>query len=103
MGFDSVLRLLFEGVKHIHRQFKANRVNGAVGVAVEIFDKFNHTTTDAFQHLGRWRMLSGLSQEQFKAAQFLHLWREFPVVLAAGPNPQQGTSGRGSLSIYAFL
>jgi hypothetical protein len=70
-GFDSVLRLLFEGVKHIHRQFKANRVNGAVGVAVEIFDKFDHTTTDAFQHLGRSGMLSGLGQEQFKAAGFL--------------------------------
>jgi len=65
--FDAAFRFLFERVQHIDSRAKANGVNGAVGVSVEILDKFYRTTTEAFQQLRGWRMLSELCEKQFKA------------------------------------
>ena len=65
--FDAAFRFLFERVQHIDSRTKANGVNGAVSVPVEILDEFNRTATEAFQQLRGWRMLSELCQKQLKA------------------------------------
>ena len=54
-------------MQHVDSRTKANRINGAVGVSVEVLDKFYRTTTEAFQQLRRWGMLSELCEKQFKA------------------------------------
>jgi hypothetical protein len=81
--FDAALRLLLERVQHIDSRTKANGVNSAVGVPVEILDEFNRTTTEAFQQLRGWGMLSELCQKLLKAECILHSRRKIPVVLPA--------------------
>ena len=67
--FDAAFRFLFERVQHIDSRAKANGVNGAVGVSVEILDKFYRTATEAFQQLCGWRMLSELKRFYYDTAQ----------------------------------
>ena len=54
---DAAFRFFLERMQHVDSRTKANRVNGAVGVSVEVLDKFYRTTTEAFQQLRRWGML----------------------------------------------
>jgi hypothetical protein len=48
---DAAFRFLLERMQHVDSIAKANRVSRAVGVSVEVLDKFNRTTTEPFQQL----------------------------------------------------
>jgi len=55
-------------MQHVDSFAKANRVNRAVGVSVEVLDKvlpYHYRTLSAASR--EWGMLSELSEKQFKA------------------------------------
>jgi len=75
-GLDALLRLLLEGVQNVDALGKAHRVNGPVGVAVEILDQFHCTTAEAFEQLCGWRIKPNLGKIQGKAEGILRLaWK----------------------------
>ena len=41
---DAFLRLLLEGMKHVHNASKPYRINGPIRIAVEILDQFQYRT-----------------------------------------------------------
>lgn len=88
----ALLRFLLEGVQNIDGLLKSHRVDGAIGVLVEIIYKFNDAAASALQWLRRGRMLAGLDQEQFETKAVLHARRKGPKILAAGAYPSQRSS-----------
>ena len=65
---DAAFRFPLERMQHVDSFAKANRVNRAVGVSVEVLDKvlpYHYRTLSAASR--EWGMLSELSEKQFKA------------------------------------
>jgi hypothetical protein len=62
---NAFLRFLLKGVEHVNQAGEANRVDGPVGVTVEILDDFKNTTAaKPFQDLYRLCLAAALCRVQ---------------------------------------
>jgi hypothetical protein len=62
----SAFRLLLEGVDDIEGFCEFHRIDGPVGVAVEILDQLHDTAAEASKRFRGRRVLAGLGKKQFE-------------------------------------
>jgi hypothetical protein len=56
-GFNSTLRLLLKTVQNVNCTAETNRINGSVGVGVEVFNQLQYTRTPkSFQGFCIWML-----------------------------------------------
>lgn len=85
-GADSLGRFLLERVEHVQYALKADRVDGAKGIAIEVIPKLQDASAKTPEGLGASRMLSELHLENALADLPPDFPGECPQVFPAGPN-----------------
>ena len=81
------LDFFLKAVQNVDRRLKPHRVNGPVGVSIEIVDQLHCTAAQAPNRLRRWWMLAGLRKKQLESEVVLNLRGKFQVFLTARPYP----------------
>lgn len=81
---DSLARFLLERVEDVQDAREAHRVDGAIGIAVEIIANLQHTTAEAFEGLGAGGVVPELHLEKSLSDLLPDFPRKCPQVLPAG-------------------
>lgn len=86
-------------MQHVDRAREPNRVDGAIGIAVTVFDHFEDAASEALQRLGVVRLVAALRDEQRLADLSPHLLRQREQIVVAAAHPPKRLQIRHGIGI----
>lgn len=103
-GGNALLRFLLKRMEHVNDPKKLDRIDDAVGIAIEVVDDFEHATaTKSLQGLGGGMLGTALSIVDRLAHDPANLRRKDPQIIARRTNPFDGFARHHVVGYIAIL